>query len=131
MSFQTQISPPLSRPPRLRLDKMPAEDSTTVGYCECASCRRDDLDRNQMVAMGHPNAPDAAEYFERFGGTICWDCYEYTDPLPKTTIPAGYVPCNECEVGTRGVRVKDETTGGYVTDWCPRCSGDGRVRIAQ
>jgi len=50
------------------------------GYCVCASCNRDDLDRNQIVPDGHVNAPLLAEYVERFDGAICWDCYDYTDP---------------------------------------------------
>ena len=98
------------------------------GSCYCHSCQRDDLDRKQIVPIGHVNAPDLDRIVAKFGGSVCWDCYEYTDPVPQPTIPAGHVACSDCEVGSRGVRLKDERTDGFYVDWCPTCSGFGHVR---
>jgi len=96
------------------------------GYCVCASCNRDDLERNQIVPDGHVNAPLLAEYVERFDGAICWDCYDYTDPLPKPYIPAGHVKCSTCADTLSGVSCDDDR-GGRFTEWCLECDGHGYV----
>lgn len=97
------------------------------GSCYCHSCQRDDLDRKQIVPIGHVNAPGLDQVVAKFGGSVCWDCYDYTDLTKAESMPVGCVPCSDCVVGERGVKITDETTGNKVMDWCARCDGFGYV----
>ena len=96
------------------------------GYCVCARCGRDDLDRDDIDPRG-ADAPYPIGYkVEYYGGRLCKDCCESEEQEHLETraeverIKSGGTTCPHHQ---EALRIRDHARGHDRTEWCSYCNG--------